>query len=76
MGAALRSVAVLSRGRADAFEGDDRPARDELVELDEYDEPDSDALESDDSVQGMGEISGQFCFLWSKGQTIKYSFKL
>lgn len=52
LGAALRSVAVLSRGRADAFEGDVRPARDELVELDEYDEPDSDALESDDSVRG------------------------
>lgn len=43
-GADLRSLAVLSRDRA--FDGE---ARDEPLELLEYDEPDSDALESDDS---------------------------
>lgn len=47
-GADLRSDAVLSRGRDD-FDGELRSPRDELLELLEYDDPDSDALESDDS---------------------------
>lgn len=45
----FRSDAVLSLGRA--FDGVERPARDELLELLEYDDPDSDALESDDSTK-------------------------
>lgn len=48
LGADLRSDAVLSLGRDD-FDGELRSPRDELLELLEYDDPDSDALESDDS---------------------------